>query len=268
MPEVDALQSCQRMDRQVGVELRRGDVAAMLRGFNARAAGGDVGPAREQVEPDAIGQRGLRHGQGLRLERRQLRNGMTGQGRERDDAQLRGAVERRLLSARSGQVGVCLRGHVRVVEFGVLPFIRDRHDFREGIDALLGQRKPRLVRLPAKVRVDDGPREHQRGRIAFGCRRARLAGGGFDAGAFLAPPVEGVARRQAQVIQVVPVEPEETRLEQAVVAQSLAARGGAGVNVRTHGSGRDAHRFTRGIETRLRRGQRRAVMQRGLDQLI
>ena len=87
--------------------------------------------------------------------------------------------------------------------------------------------------------------------------------------ALFSPPIEGIARLQAEIGLVVPVEPEQLRWKTDPLSLSRCLeKSPFGLEVRAALGARDPHGLTSRFESGVGRGERRRGFERKVDQLI
>ena len=153
---------------------------------------------------------------------RQVGWGDAKQRRQRHRADLRGAGVGGLHFARNRSLYIVLMDDIRRIN-ALRETARGKlaAALQHG-DSLIRQRKSRLIGLPCEIGVGNGAGQHQRGRAAFRFRGVCFVDGRFDRRARLAPEIEIVLERKAQIALVVPGEPEKLRRDQTVLAEPLA----------------------------------------------
>ena len=123
--------------------------------------------------------------------------------------------------------------------------------------AVAGQGEAALIGLPAEIGVGNRAGEQQRRGAAIGARGVRLVDRGVDGGALFAPPIEGVARLQSEIEEVVPMEAQQLRREQPLSLSRWRVSASALASTCAPAGGpREPHRFARRVEARMRRRQR------------
>ncbi len=135
------------------------------------ACRGDVRAPGEQIERGVFRQAGLQLRPGLHREGRQFGRRITQQGRERDQAQLRGNLHFALGIARGEGIELGPPRFLVPDDAGVDLRAGDRLLLGGGGHALHGQIQAPLVALPAVIALDDVPGERQCGSVALGRRR-------------------------------------------------------------------------------------------------
>jgi hypothetical protein len=155
LAHVDAGKAGQGADADIREEFRARRRGALQRGFDLPAACGDVGPARDQVQPGMRRQAGVGGGQGTRVQRRQLIRRHADQCRQHRQADARAALQGGLHLARGGDARPGLVIAVARVQAGLHAHLHHGGQALLVGDQMVGQGQALVIGQPAEVGASD-----------------------------------------------------------------------------------------------------------------